>query len=152
VHQRERIPAPLVFAVTTAFGLSSTFQAYWIDELSHEHLVPPHVWHLLTLNLIYWYIPAVLAPVIMGNALRYPLDRVRWPKQLFVHITGALAYSVIHTGLLVSVRALLMGQEGLPSKFASWWAYVAVQYLVQLDWLLVTYMSLIVLAYALAYR
>jgi two-component system, LytTR family, sensor kinase len=152
VQQRERIPAPLVFAVATAFGLSSTFQAYWIDKLSHEHLVLPHVWHLLTLNLIYWYIPAVLAPVIMRNALRHPLDRVRWPKQLLVHIAGALAYSVLHTGVLVSVRVLLMGPGSLPSKFDSWRAYVVVQYLTQLDWLFVTYLFLIGLAYALAYR
>src|ERR1700731_2876252 len=38
VQQREGIPAPLIVAVATAFGLSSTFQAYWIDELSNEHL------------------------------------------------------------------------------------------------------------------
>ena len=152
VQQREGIPAPLVFAVATAFGLSSTFQAYWIDELSHEHLVMPHVWHLLILNLIYWYVPAVLAPVIMWNALRYPLGRVRWPKQLLVHIPGALAYSAVHTGLLVSVRVLLMGHASVPSKFDSWRDYAEVQYLTQLDWLLVTYLFLIGLAYALAYR
>jgi len=128
------------------------FDACWLGELSHERLVPPHVWHLLTLNLIYWYIPAVLAPVIMRNALRHPLDRVRWPKQLVVHIAGALAYSVLHTGILVSVRVLLMGPGSLPSKFDSWRAYVVVQYLTQLDWLFVTYLFLIGLAYALEYR
>jgi two-component system LytT family sensor kinase len=152
VQQREGIPAPLIVAVATAFGLSSTFQAYWIDELSNEHLVMPHVWHLLTLNLVYWYIPAVLAPVIMRNALRYPLDRVRWPKQLLVHIPGALAYSVVHTGLLLSLRVLLMGHASLPAQFDSWRAYAEYQYLRQLDWLLMTYLFLIGLAYALAYR
>src|SRR5580692_11515478 len=56
---RERIPAPLLFVIATAFGVSSTFQAYWLDAISHEHAMPHALLHLFVLNLVYWYIPAL---------------------------------------------------------------------------------------------
>src|SRR5437773_1442901 len=62
VSRRRFIPAPLLFVIATAFGISSTFQAYWMDRLSpHTHPMQDAVLHLLVLNLVYWYIPALLA-------------------------------------------------------------------------------------------
>src|SRR6266850_1124179 len=40
VPRRTFIPAPLIFVIATAFGVSSTFQAYWMDTLSHNHTAP----------------------------------------------------------------------------------------------------------------
>jgi signal transduction histidine kinase len=150
--QRERIPAPLLFVIATAFGVSSTFQAYWLDAISHEHAMPHALRHLLALNLVYWYIPALLAPVIMVWATREPLGHKRWPVQVLVHLAGALAYSVVHTAIMLALRAALMAQTGLPKNYSSWWTYSLAQYLTQLDWLLMTYLFLIGLAHALAYR
>ena len=84
VPRRTFIPAPLLFVIATAFGISSTFQAYWLDALSHEHPMQHAVRYLLALNLVYWYIPALLTPTIMAFALRHPIDRVRWPRQMVV--------------------------------------------------------------------
>src|SRR6478752_10328609 len=72
--------------------------------------------------------------------------------QVLVHIGGALAYSIVHTAAMMVLRAALLAQTGLPQNFPGWWNYTLMQYLTQLDWLLMTYLFLIGLAYALAYR
>jgi len=150
--QRERSPAPRLFVIATAFGVSSTFQAYWLDAISHEHAMPHALRHLLALNLAYWYIPALLAPVIMTWGTSESLGRRRWPVQVLVHVAGALTYSVVHTAIMMALRAALMAETGLPKNYSSWWTYSLAQYLTQLDWLLMTYLFLIGLAHALAYR
>ena len=106
---------------------------------------------LLGLNLTYWYIPALLAPSIMAIALRYQLGRVRWSTQLVVHVAGVFVYSVVHTTALLTMRALLF-RETYPRDFSSFWNYARMTYLMQLDWLLMTYLFLVGLAHALAFR
>ena len=150
--KRDRISAPLLFVIATAFGVSSTFQAYWLDEIMHEHAMPHSVPHLLALNLVYWYIPALLAPVIMAWAVRDRLVRARWPVQVLVHAASALAYSVVHTAVMMALRAALIPLTGLPPNFPGWRTYTLAQYFTQLDWLLMTYLFLIGVAHALAYR
>ena len=150
---RRFIPAPTLFVIATVFGISSTLQAHWMAKLQlHSHVMENATARLLVLNLVYWYIPALFASIIMSYALRHPFDRSRWPRQLALHIAGALAYSVVHTAIMMAVRTLLlMGQE-LPPNFPGWRNYALLAYLTQLDWLLMTYLFLIGLAYALAYR
>ena len=152
VHRRRFIPAPLLFAIATAFALSSTFQAYWLDTLSHEHPMPHMIRHLVELNLTYWYIPALLAPMIMSFAVRHPFDRKRWPLQALLHAIAALAYSVVHTAVMMALRMILMRSETLPPTFQGWWRASLINYFEQLDWLLMTYLFLIGVAFALEYR
>ena len=152
MNQRARIPGWLLFVIATAFALSSTMQAYWLDHLKHDSGMPDELLHLLALNFLYWYIPALLAPVIMGAAIREQLRRQRWRMQVLVHIGGALAYSIVHTAAMMVLRAALLARTGLPQNFPGWWNYTLMQYLTQLDWLLMTYLVLVGLAHALAYR
>ena len=150
---RLRIPALPLFLIATAFGVSSTMQAYSMRVLDEGAGSAParYVLPLLGLNLTYWYIPALLAPTIMALALRFHLGRVRWPVQLVVHLAGVLVYSVVHTAGLLAMRALLF-RESYPHDFSSFWNYARMTYLMQLDWLLMTYLFLVGLAHALAYR
>jgi LytS/YehU family sensor histidine kinase len=69
-----------------------------------------------------------------------------------VHVACALAYSVLHTAVMLFLRSALMLEQMVPSPFTSWWTFALHDYLQQLDWLLMTYLFLIGLAYALAYR
>ena len=147
------IPAPTLFVIATAFGISSTVQAHWMDKLElHPHVMQNAIARLLALNLVYWYIPALLAPLIMAFALRHPFDRIRWPRQLALHLAGALAYSVVHTTIMMTVRSLLLIGQPLPPDYPGFRNYTLLAYLTQLDWLLMTYLFLIGLAWALAYR
>jgi two-component system LytT family sensor kinase len=150
-HQ-QRLPAPLLFIIATAFGVSSTFQAYWLDRITHDHALPHTLLNLLALNLLYWYIPALLAPVIMAWAMRESLRQKKWPLQVLLHLGGALAYSVVHTAAMLVLRAALLMNAGRPPNNSGWWSYALAQYLTQLDWLLMTYLFLIGLAHALVYR
>ena len=150
---RRFIPARTLFVIATAFGISSTLQAHWMDKLElHPHVIQDAIARLLVLNLVYWYIPVLLAPLIMAFALRHPFDRIRWPRQLALHVTAALSYSVVHTTSMMGVRALLLMGQPLPPDFPGWRNFALLTYLTQLDWLLMTYLFLIGLAYALAYR
>jgi two-component system, LytTR family, sensor kinase len=153
VERHRFIPAPTLFVIATAFGISSTVQAYWMDTLElHPHVLQNAVARLLVLNLVYWYIPALFAPVIMAFALRHPFDRVRWPRLLALHLGGALTYSIVHTTIMMTVRWLLLIGQPLPPDYPGFRNYTLLAYLTQLDWLLMTYLFLIGLAWALAYR
>jgi signal transduction histidine kinase len=153
VEHRRFIPAPTLFVIATVFGVSSTLQANWMAKLElHPHVMENATARLLVLNLVYWYIPALLAPIIMAFALRHPIDRVRWPPQLAMHLAAALLYSIVHTTVMMAVRTLLLIGQELPPDFPGWRNYTLLSYLTQLDWLLMTYLFLIGVAYALAYR
>jgi two-component sensor histidine kinase len=152
MSQRPRVPPWLLFVIATAFGVSSTVQGYWLGRALHEPHTPHEILHLVVLNFVYWYIPALLAPMIMAGATREQLVRARWPVQVLVHVGGALAYSVVHTTVMTVVHAMLMSQIGPPKEFPGWWDFTRIYYLRQLDWLLMTYLFLVGLAHALAYR
>src|SRR5579872_3109764 len=136
----------------TLFGLSSTVQAYFLERGARHPVWSSFVLGLLLLNLVYWYIPALLGPYIMRMSLQYHPDRMRVRSVVLVHVFGVVAYSWAHTAILLLARILLSGLVPLEKASGGWWAYVQHQYLLQLDWLLMTYLFLVGLAYALAYR
>jgi len=146
---RCRLPLPLVFGIATVFGVSSTIQAYWLGRVSG--VVEPmhlHLFHLFLLNTVYWYVPALLAPLIITLATRYQVGRAPWYAFVPIHIAGALTYSVVHTAAMLGMRAALM--DTAPAQ--GWWYVTRIEYLKQLDWLFMTYLFLVGLAHALAYR
>jgi hypothetical protein len=95
------VPRPLLFAMATVFGVSSTFQAYGLQRLEGKDASPQLLLPLLVLNLVYWYIPAFVAPTIMRVAMRYELSRTPWRVQALVHAVGALAYAFVHTTVVL---------------------------------------------------
>src|SRR5215470_13012049 len=105
--ERLKLPALPLFIVATAFGASSTIQAYAIRVLEDGNTTLPSLFPLLGLNLVYWYVPALLASTIMAVALRYRLGKVRWSTQVGVHLAGVLVYSIVHTTVLLAVRWML---------------------------------------------
>src|ERR1700681_4850903 len=149
--ERPKVPTLLLFVIATGFGLSSTFQAYGMRLLADGTTSPRSLVPLLGLNLVYWYVPALLAPSIMTIALRYQLGRVRGFTQALIHVAGALVYSVVHTTVLLAAGVALFA-EARPGAAAAWWRHARIEYLRQLDWLLMTCLFLVGLAHALAYR
>jgi signal transduction histidine kinase len=136
----------MLLAIATAFGCSSTVQAYLLGATDGR--APQMVGHLLVLNLVYWYVPALLAPAIMALAQRVQPGRVRWSTAIGVHLLAAAGYALLHTSVMEATRAYLM-----PETPAGGWLHVAeLEFLTQLDWLLTTYLFLVFLGLALAYR
>src|SRR6266550_8539312 len=142
---RGRISFPVLLGIASAFGVSSTIQAYWLSRVSGDG--EPMRFHLLMLNLVYWYVPALLAPIIVSLATRYQIRRGKLTVFALVHATGAFAYSVVHTAAMLGTRAAIMNP---PVK--GWWYAARVEYLTQLDWMFMTYLFLVGLAHALEFR
>jgi len=144
--RRTVISAPLLFAIATAFGVSSTIQAYYLSVTTNEQM-PDMLGHLLIMNTVYWYAPALMAPLVMRLALRFQAGRVGWPAMIGIHLAGALAYALVHTAAMLAVRRSLM-----PAFPKGWWYAARVEFLTQLDWMFMTYLFLVGLAHAFAYR
>src|SRR5262245_39778065 len=102
---RGRISFPVLIGIATAFGVSSTIQGYGLSRVIGEK--NPMVLHLLVLNLVYWYVPALLAPVIVTLANRYPFRRGHISRFLLVHVSAVLTYSIIHTATMFATRFAL---------------------------------------------
>jgi signal transduction histidine kinase len=147
VTSRCRIPLPLLLGIATVFGVSSSVQSYLLDRVS-EGKSPDMLLHIFILNIVYWYVPALLAPVIVNVATRYRLERKPWYFVVPLHIAGAFLYSIVHTAAMFATRMMLM--PGPPPR--GWWFVARIEYLRQLDWLFMTYLFLVGLAHALAYR
>ncbi len=109
-----------LLAIATAFGLSSTIQAYLLARISGESQAPLLLLNLTVLNLVYWYVPALLAPIIMTLAVTPELRRRAWPIQVIAHVAGALAYSVIHTAIMQVARHVMRPWGGHQLSIG-WW-------------------------------
>jgi signal transduction histidine kinase len=143
---RRTLSLPLLLAIATAFGVSSSVQAYFLGIAAGDP-TPPMIGHVLVLNMVYWYVPALVAPIIMRFALRFPPGRVSWPVVIPLHVAGALTYAVLHTAAMLATRGALLKP---PSR--GWWHAAQIEFLTQLDWMFMTYLFLVGLAHALAYR
>src|ERR1700730_5966560 len=140
------------FLAATAFGVSSTLQVYWLERGAQHPAGSSYVLGLFLLNLIYWYVPAALGPFIIALSLLYHPDRIPVRRVVLVHIAGVLVYSWVHTAIMQLARGLLSGLVPAQKASEGWWKFAQHHYLVQLDWLLMTYLFLVGLGYALAYR
>jgi signal transduction histidine kinase len=143
-------PLRLVFATATVLGFFSTLQAYRLTTLNLRTPMDIEVGKLLLLNLVYWYVPATLSTVIFRLGYRFRLDGPRFLRALLVHAGSAMAYSVVHCALMIAFRFLLWTDAGKVPTVA-WTSFVQRQYLLNLDYTLMTYTTVLALAYALHY-
>ena len=144
-------PVRWIVLVAAVLSLFSTAQAYRLSTLNLRGPTDIEVGSLLLLNATYWFVPAAFSLPIFYLARRYRLDTGRWPGSLAIHIAAALFFSVVHLFCMLGVRSLLWTDAGKPPTI-SWTAFAQRQYLMQLDWLLMTYSAIIGLSYTLDYR
>jgi two-component system, LytTR family, sensor kinase len=144
-------PVRWIVLVAAVLSLFSTAQAYRLSTLNLREPYDIEVVSLLLLNAAYWFVPAAFSLPIFYLAQRYRLDTGHWAGALVIHIAAALFFSVVHLACMIGVRALLWPNAGKPPTIA-WTSFVQRNYLMQLDWLLMTYSAIIGLSYALDYR
>jgi signal transduction histidine kinase len=138
-------PMRWVFGAAILLGLFSTAQAYHLSSITTKDAYDIAIGPLLALNLTYWFIPALFAPLIFGLAHRFPIDGHRG-KAFAVHATAALTFAAIHAAGMVLMRTILYG----PPTMGAGWAWQRM-YLTNLDWLLMTYSTVVGFNYALGY-
>ena len=143
-------PVRIVFGAATVLAIFSTAQAYRLSTLNINDPMDIEVWRLFVLNLAYWYVPAGLTSVIFRIAQRFRIDATGWPRALGVHALTAVAFSIVHVAVMVSVRSMLWPKRIFPS-YGSWISMVQRIYLMNLDWALMTYSAIVGLSYALGY-
>jgi two-component system, LytTR family, sensor kinase len=138
-------PVRWVFGAATLLGLFSTAQAYRLTTLTSKDPMNVEVGSLLVLNLAFWYVPAALASVIFRLAHRFRVDQLR-PAAIAVHACAALVFTIIHATAMIAVRGLIWGQPPVGYLTA-----LQRTHLTNLDWLLMTYTTVVGFTYALGY-
>jgi signal transduction histidine kinase len=143
-------PARWIFGAATVLGVFSTLQAYRLTTLTLKEGMVIEVWRLLTLNLVYWYVPAALMGGIFRLASRFPVDNGRWIRAAAIHVICAFGFSLLHAACMLTTRQLLWGRLSA----LTWESRLSVAqslYLTNLDWALMTYAAIAGLSYALGY-
>ena len=84
----------VILAVATALALFSSFQVYQVVRLFDDR--PQPFLLLLGLNSGYWYAWALLAPIVLCVARRFPFARGTWIRSLPVHLLAILVVTFLH--------------------------------------------------------
>ena len=140
-----------VFLIATLLGIFSTAQSYRLSSLNPRARIDGvELGSMLILNLALWYIPAALIGPIFRIAARVRLDSEKWIRAVVTHAFAALTFSIVHTAIMLAVRATLWPElRRLPA--AALLTVAQSHYLRNLDWTLVTYAGVVGLSYALDY-
>ena len=143
-------PTRWVFGVATVLSVFSTLQAYRLTVLNYKEGMPIQVGRLFVLNVAYWFIPALLMPIVVAVARRFPLDSGQRLFALAVHGVAALMFAVVRFIGFLGVRFLIWSDGG-KSPAVPFWTYVQRQFLNDLDWILMVYAGIVGLSHAVAY-
>jgi two-component system, LytTR family, sensor kinase len=143
-------PPRVIFGVATLLGFFSAFQAYQFVQFFSEKDTSFGV--LLGLNLGYWYAWALLAPIVLFLARRFPFDRDRLWRSVLVHLGAVLVITFAHVAMAEGVRygVFQAGGDVWMGKW-SWWTQVTRTYVLNFDWEMMTYWAIIGFWHAGAY-
>jgi len=95
----------LTFVGATLLVLAVAGQSYIFDATMRDQGGPPLL-RRMRWPLIWWYIWAMLAPLIYVLARRFPFTQATWRKSVFVHIGGCTLFFCLH--VFGQVTAMLL--------------------------------------------
>jgi signal transduction histidine kinase len=141
----------LIFAIATGLGVFSSVLASQFVRFFAEK--PQPFLLLLGLNFGYWYSWALLAPVVLYLARRFPFERERWRRSLPVHAVAVLVVTFIHVVASNLIASQLTGDAWMSEtmKKMPWWSRVLRDYIRTFDWEMMTYWAIIGLYFAVLY-
>jgi two-component system LytT family sensor kinase len=148
VDSHRSVSARMIVGVATVLGIFSALQAYNYTSLFMERA--PKFWHLLSLNMTYWYAWALLVPGILWLARRHRFDRATWRRAAAVHACGVMVFVLVHAVITVTARDWLAGLFGF--RLDSWWAEFRRLFFLYFDWEMMTYWAVVGLSHALDYH
>jgi two-component system LytT family sensor kinase len=110
----------ILLGVWTLIGLTfaslSIFATLAISVPRHADLVG-----IFVLNLLAFYLWALLTPLIARLARRYRLDRQHWPQSLIVHLPASLLFPALHLCLYLPLVLLVGGV--LPKEYPTFLSF-----------------------------
>jgi signal transduction histidine kinase len=151
IHVRPRygVPWPFVFFVATLLGSVSSMLAWQLSvRLDHgEHTESYFKW-LVVLNCAYWYAWALFTPPIVWLSQRFRFERQGLVRAIAVHLPSVLLFSLAHIGAMQAAQWYLVTSEG---GVFLWWQEAQRAALINLDWEMMTYWTIVGLSHALLY-
>jgi len=132
IRERRMGFAAVLFIAATAIAVLYSVERYlysrWVGE-------PVSLRSLLPAELVFTYTWALLAPLVMRLAQRFPLRGREVNRNLAVHMPAMLAFVIVHATLFSLVTVLLapgMNLQGLPQvlgrSLLSWTVVDAIVY------------------------
>jgi two-component system LytT family sensor kinase len=146
VRPRYGVPWSLVLLVATLLGFVSSMLA-WQLTMTLERTAS-YFRSLVVLNCAYWYTWAAFTPTIVWLSQRFRFERQGLLHALAVHLPAVLLFSLAHIGAMQAAQWWLVTSSG--GEF-SWWAQTQRAALVNLDWEMMTYWTIVALSHALLY-
>lgn len=139
----------IIWAAATFLGFFSAFQASQVVRFFDRETAP--FWLLLGLNLGYWWAWALLAPIVLWLARRFPFDRGTWRRSIPVHLAAVLVLTFAHTVMSEGTHALLVSWMWGEVPKTPWWPRVGRSYFMSFDWEMMTYWAIIGFWHAASY-
>lgn len=146
VRPRYGVPWSLVFFVATLLGLVSTMLAWQLTTRLEQSGM--YFRWLAVLNFSYWYAWALFTPSIVWLSQRFRFERQSLLRALAVHLPAVAIFSLAHIAVMQGAHWWLVTTEG--GEF-SWWTEAQRAALVNLDWEMMTYWTIVGLSHALLY-
>jgi signal transduction histidine kinase len=136
----------VVFGAATALALFSSALA-WQFTLSLGR--PTSYWRtLVILNSSYWYLWAVFTPAIIWLSQHFRFERQGLWRALAVHLPSVVVFSLGHIATMTGVQWWFARSAGRPF---SWWQEAQRGALLNFDWEMMTYWTIVGLSHAVLY-
>ena len=140
------LPWSVVFLAATFLGLLSSLLAWrFTVSLGHQ---PTHWRTLVILNTTYWYLWALFTPAIIWLSQHFRFERQGLWRALAVHLPSVVLFSLTHIVTMSGVQWWVARTQG---RTYSWSAEAQRSALLNFDWEMMTYWTIVGLSHAILY-
>lgn len=146
VRPRYGVPWPLVLLVATLLAFVSSMLA-WQLTMALERTGMYFRW-LVVLNGAYWYSWALFTPAICWLSQRFRFERQGLGRALAVHLPAVVFFCLAHILIMQAAQWWLVTSTGGVFR---WWSGLQRAALVNFDWEMMTYWTIVGLSHALLY-
>jgi two-component sensor histidine kinase len=105
----------LVFAVATVIAVLYSVEQYVISRLAGD---PVSLGHVVSWELVFTYAWAVLTPVVMAIARRFPVWGRPRARNWFVQVAAMVGFVLVHAAIF-SAAGVLLGQPGTTGSLSA---------------------------------
>jgi two-component system, LytTR family, sensor kinase len=143
---RYGLPWSIVFVAATLLGLLSSTLAWQFTVSTGRY---PANWRtLLILNTTYWYLWALFTPAIIWLSQHFRFERQGLWRALAVHLPSVVVFSLTHIATMTGMQWWFARAQGRPF---SWWSEAQRTALLNFDWEMMTYWTIVGLSHAILY-